>query len=474
MDLLQWCFPFFLEKGLLRSKMAPYLLNRQGEQEGSRSEQRDHHSLDAIQNFSGVGLETRWKNPMGTPPTSTEYSRLDKYEIVDKLDDTAFGIELKCLMPLLVHGEQDPEPDDPRQPTMTLHTNTDDVEATREQAYKAIAKTIRQAGYSATTIGEITHANFQERDYWESHWIVKRANSAEPTASQKALKGYIWVSIEISSPKHRANDDPKTYTSVEAVMDILRANHRLVSNYTCDIHVHIGRMDDQPFQLPTLKRLAMLLWMAEPVLRTIRDPKSPNYDNLYTWGAELRRFSRLAEQVQRNTEGIKHEHLPREINRSPIEDDPLSNLLDTTTAHDQSDIQALQTISRSPTHRSLGMLLSGRTKQYRRLGFNFSAFGEEDARARSNPRTVEFRIMEGTVRSGLVVAWLRVCKAIVGVAVGEGGGNTRFARVLEELLEGGAEDGSGAEKKFVALMRDLELEEGMYRVLLEKVVRENY
>ncbi len=51
------------------------------------------------------------------------------------------------------------------------------------------------------------------------------------------------------------------------------------------------------FSLLTLKRLATLLWLAEPTLRSIRNPNSENFNNQYTWGAEVRRYSRLATSI---------------------------------------------------------------------------------------------------------------------------------------------------------------------------------
>lgn len=50
--------------------------------------------------------------------------------------------------------------------------------------------------------------------------------------------------------------------------------------------MHIGRFDSRPFALLTLKRLAMLLWLVESRVYSIRDPLSLNYNNAYTWGAK--------------------------------------------------------------------------------------------------------------------------------------------------------------------------------------------
>ena len=69
--------------------------------------------------------------------------------------------------------------------------------------------------------------------------------------------------------------------------------------------MHVGRIDGRPFSLLTLKRLATLLWLAESQLRSIRDPFSPNYNNIYTWGAEQRRYSRLAKALE-NGENLSH------------------------------------------------------------------------------------------------------------------------------------------------------------------------
>ncbi|RYO94323.1 hypothetical protein DL766_000600 [Monosporascus sp. MC13-8B] len=52
--------------------------------------------------------------------------------------------------------------------------------------------------------------------------------------------------------------------------------------------------------------------------------------------------------------------------------------------------RALKTIWRATSKAQLGQLLSGSTKEYRRLGFNFSTCGGEDDRARRSPKTVEF------------------------------------------------------------------------------------
>ncbi|KAM7184838.1 hypothetical protein V8F20_012038 [Naviculisporaceae sp. PSN 640] len=376
---------------------------------------------------------------------------------VPQNEKIAFGLELKCLVPLLSPDTADPEPDYtwditrhngkieriPVKPSVTLRGIANNVNEIHKYARWLVAQAISTVpGCKATTIEEIARMDHQERDYWRTHWIVKKANSAFPTKEQEKLKGYTWVPIEISSPKLCSDDEHRTYNSVKGVMAALKKKLRLVTNYSCDIHVHVGRMDDSPFPLPALKRLGMLLWMAEPILRTVRDPTSENYTNIHTWGAELRVYSRLAQMA-----GISASN-PGSSSATKQADTLVRELLDVTdpetkirTKH-AIDLEALRLIATASDYEHLGRLLSGETAQYRRLGFNFSAFGKEDTRAHTNPRTVEFRIMESTTELDVVVAWLRVCRAVTSVAVDNTVlVRTRFTGIMLRLLREGEEYG---------------------------------
>ncbi|KAK3336329.1 hypothetical protein B0T19DRAFT_437106 [Cercophora scortea] len=395
---------------------------------------------------------------------------------LDTVDDLAFGFELKCLLPLLVKGNTDPEPDDKRRAIITQ--SQDDEEQRREQAYECLVDTIRDAGQNATTITALNKLGHEERQCWESSWIVKKANSAVPLEDEKALEGYVWVSIEVNSPKLRARD-PETCRRVSAVLTALNSAHRLRANYSCEVHVHLGRMDGHPFSLSTLKRLATLLWLAEPILRSIRDPKSPNYNSVYTWGSELLAYSRLAKKLRTPVPAADAE------NDAPIQDEQLEKLLqDRKTAASVEDSRALHEIWRTSSHLDLGRLLSGDERRYRRLGFNFSAFGLEDERAKNNPRTLEFRIMEGMVQTDPILGWLFICSAIAEAAVLKS--DDRLARAVERMLrerssridrvqlaKSGEAPGVRLGRAFRDLMEDLEVPRAYYHGLGEKIVSEN-
>jgi len=394
----------------------------------------------------------------------------------DKPEDLAVAVELKFLLPLLIEGKADPDPADKRPLQIVGRDSQSDKKACQKLAYDAIAETIRNSGHDATTSFVISTQNSAERAFWETHWIVKKANSAEPGPDEKKKSRghYVWVGVELSSPKLRACDN-NTQTRLSEVFRALLERHRLVANYTCDVHVHLGRFDGSPYTLSTLKRLGSFLWAAEPTVRSIRNPLSPNYENVYTWGAEMRRYSRLASAVSKSSQssldaeavvddGVKHVLSSRETNVFP------------------QDRLALCLIWQAKTHCDLGQLLSGPTKQYRRLGFNFGSFGLEDERSHISPRTVEFRIMEGTDRRDMILGWVVICCRIVEVAMKPS--DHRYVAALRRLLcmyggdkqEGeGAKDALGARRgrEFAALMKDLDLPRSVYGSFEEKVIREN-
>ncbi|KAK1754156.1 hypothetical protein QBC47DRAFT_403543 [Echria macrotheca] len=387
----------------------------------------------------------------------------------DHAKNLAVAVELKFLLPLLFDGNSDPEEEDQRPPQRISARLRYEEDAYREQAYKAIESTIQQAGFSATTIQAILAENRMENQFWDSSWIVKKANSAEPGPDEKEISSnrYVWVSVEISSPKMPACD-PNTYHNIKRVLNALNGKHRLRANYTCEVHIHLGRIDGQPFSLPTLKRLGSFLWAAEPILRSIRNPKSPNYTNIYTWGSELRTFSRLAQKISEATTQFDWQ-AAEDIKNAKIQE-----ILGQVTPQDG---QAMREIWQTETHQELGQLLSGPEKKYRRLGFNFSAFGLEDDRAQRSPRTIEFRIMEGTVQHDLILNWLSICTRIGKVALQS---DSRFLSILSRLLRGLDSAGKNYEetpgcqgRMFRELMQDLGVPAAEFERLEMKVTSEH-
>lgn len=370
----------------------------------------------------------------------------------DMVDDLCLGMELKFLLLGLPRPEAGAVS---RERLPDKQAANHDIY--QKQAYSTLARVIERgtgldktaAGVSASLVqpraiskSDISEAGLSERDYWPSHWIVKKANSVEhvkedPRPDRRRTYG-VAVPVELNSPKLAWKDLYAPFL-VSKVLSRVKALPTYV-NYTCDVHVHVGRCDGVAFTLPTLKKLATIFWLAEPVLRSVRNPHSPNFSNAYTWGFEQRRYSRLALALDKKSSPtdsvtIGEEMLMRVRAGSGMrheEDEDWRKYMG-GTGNAAFRNEALRAIWQTASAQELGLLLSGSQREHRRLGFNFSAFGGEDERSRTNPRTVEFRILEGTLQEELVQGWLQICGKLV--ELGMKGRQTKFRDVVQYLVE---------------------------------------
>lgn len=392
----------------------------------------------------------------------------------DTAEDICAAVELKFLLPvppIIAAGDHNSQQTESQaDPQAWAATNEASL---ARRAYELIAQTIQKyAGQRSVTLHDIVASGHQERDFWPTHWIVKRANSAKllDEDNDKTHAGHHWVPVEVCSPKLQwKGTNPGTGPAIDAVLKALTARHRgIVANHTCDVHVHVGRADGRHFALPTLKRLATLLWLAEDVLRSVRDPASPNFHNVYTWGAEVRKHSRLAAVLER-----------QDADRGPAPPldsagggGDLATAAAAAAAVDPAEYRAISMIWEAGSHLELGRLLSGSTRQYRRLGFNFSSLGEEDERARKGPKTVEFRVLEGTLRDEVVLPWTRICCTLVEIAIGDP--QDRFRDVVGCLLgkAGGEGGAAGMQHRFGDFMHCLGIAPGVADAFLESVHRD--
>ncbi|KAK3298733.1 uncharacterized protein B0H64DRAFT_415308 [Chaetomium fimeti] len=392
-----WAFPLFIRatvKGTLAWRMAPFILD--DDRQSPETGQPNTTAAPANPAYPGARVAEV------PPERDTNQTAAE----VDRAEDISVALEWKLLFPLLAPGVEDPRPDDGRR--LVEARCQDDEQQCLEQAHDCVAQTIRDAGEEAVTMHSLLTAGIEEKECWASGWVVKKANSAEPLDEEKALEGYIWVSVEICSPKMRFKDG-QTCIRMHKVLDALNSSHRLAANCSCEVHIHLGRMDGRAWSLSTLQRLGSFLWVAEPTLRSIRDPASPNFDNTFTWGFAMRQRSRLANQLE--------DSVPEAAEPEAISDRQINAALQRRPETPTKEVAAFVEISKTASHLELGRLLSGPEKMYRRLGFNFSAFGEEDERARRNPRTMEFRMMDGSVDVGLIMGWLAICGTIAETAV---------------------------------------------------------
>ncbi|KAL2198331.1 hypothetical protein P885DRAFT_33395 [Corynascus similis CBS 632.67] len=445
--------------------MAPFVLD---DDRQSSSETSSSSSTDASASNGRTDVKT-------TSPAPTRAGLLQAAE-ADSAEDISVALEWKLLFPLLAPGAQDPQPGDRRR--IVEARCAEDERGCLEQAHDCVAQTIRDVGEEAVTMHSLRKQGVEEKEFWSSGWVVKKANSVVPLDDEKALRGYVWVPVEICSPKMRFGD-ARTRGRMRRVLGALNSSHRLAANCSCEVHIHLGRMDGRPWSLPTLQRLGSFLWAAEPTLRSIRDPNSPNFDNTYTWGFAMRQQSRLAQQLG---DGVP----PAVGELEAIVDEQILDVIQGNPAVPAREVAAFGEIWKAASHLQLGQLLSGPEKMYRRLGFNFSAFGEEDERARRNPRTMEFRMMDGSVDTDLILGWLVICGTIAETAVTRS--DRRFAAALSvsltqrlDISESRAtkeEPGTGTlgdvrARDFRDVMQVLGVQEQHWRGLENKIRREH-
>ncbi|CAI4218044.1 unnamed protein product [Parascedosporium putredinis] len=348
--------------------------------------------------------------------------------------DIAIGVEFKFVVPFLTAGAVDPCPGDSRPIAYTLHADSPD--RLQDQAYQFIVDIVQAwAKQPAISIKDVKASSWQESDFWSDRWIVKKSNSAEPSPEERLLPGLSWAALEISSPRMPAHD-LRTPAALSAVVRALSAHCRITVNYSCEMHTHLGRVDGKPFALSSLKSLAALCWLMEPALRLLKDPLSPNFQHAYTWSSPLQEKSRLATMLAEK-EGNKPQKQKRDHRVSAccgggeVRLRSKARVRTEPKVMTERDKAALRAISSAVDHQALGKLLSGETKPYRRLGFNFSAFGLEDERAGRSPRSVEVRFLEGCWGEREVLGWAEVCIALAVLAVEEP--RDRFVKALTRL-----------------------------------------
>lgn len=254
----------------------------------------------------------------------------------------------------------------------------------------------------------------------------------DKTASEYSK--YVWVPVELCSPKLWWKERERAIADIGSVCRTLQDGFNAVANHSTEVHVHVGRRDGLFYSLKSMKKLATVLWLSEPILRGLKDPNSRNSDHTFTWGFPWRAHSRIALALQgRLPDGQTIDDLA-----TGPEDDFEAFVARANNARVTGDgavgggngigeedklrfvdehRQALRAIWRASTHAELGRMLCGTETKYRRLGFNFHALGGEDARARASPRTVEFRFLEGCIDQGVVAGWVHVCVALAKLAV---------------------------------------------------------
>lgn len=414
----------------------------------------------------------------------------------DQAEDVTFAVEIKCLIPQRLpkpshrKGLDNIRPFVPHQPQESLQSMTDAEKQIQRNTWAAVAMALHTLpGIKATTSHQIKDQNLDHGDFWKTHWIVYKANSAVPPylsfedgdpdrplldTTAPDYYNYVWIPSEICSPKLYWRRKDEALEATGNVCEALRHRFGAVANHSCEVHVHIGRHDGLFSPLKSMKMLATLLWLSEPILRSLKDPKSLNFNHTYTWSFAWRQHSRLglALQADRNPQGGQ---AVEDLYTGTPDDfesflDKLHNVRASGNRFVDMDSRALRAIWQASSHEELGRMLCGPDRKHRRLGFNFHSLAREDERGRTSPRTIEFRFLEGFNDKDIVLGWVQVCLGLAELAT-DATKDWGFHNMVVLLLNM-PEDWS-LDAKFAAMIHELGLPKATYEPLLQ-VIRRNY
>ncbi|KAK9776866.1 putative Amidoligase enzyme [Seiridium cardinale] len=81
---------------------------------------------------------------------------------------------------------------------------------------------------------------------------------------------YKWVAVELKTPPRQ--DLRESFEVNRYVFNLLKSNYRIQVNKSCGYHVHVG-MGLRLFPVNAMKRIAGLLWAADPLLSCLHPPE---------------------------------------------------------------------------------------------------------------------------------------------------------------------------------------------------------
>ncbi|RYP03764.1 hypothetical protein DL764_004939 [Monosporascus ibericus] len=114
-------------------------------------------------------------------------------------------------------------------------------------------------------------------------WEVKIDSSIKPPNQSE----YHWCPVEITSPAEVASEE--SFSAITYVVNLLASKYRINVNPSCGLHVHVGQGADF-LELGALRRVAGLLWAADPLLGCLHPPSK----RFCYYSQSLRERTRLA------------------------------------------------------------------------------------------------------------------------------------------------------------------------------------
>ncbi|KAH9900493.1 hypothetical protein F4778DRAFT_739205 [Xylariomycetidae sp. FL2044] len=247
--------------------------------------------------------------------------------------------------------------------------------------------------------------------------------------------GFDWIPVEIVAPALWAVAN--SFQELRDVCDIVRGKFWTATPNNCGLHIHVGYGLDW-FPLPELRRMAALLYVADPILTQLH----PAHRRTYGYCYSARLYSEL-------THGLTLHGAERRVGRADVDAEieyPLKEDKDTVAdlsamsqakgcrfvrriprgklaGYPEGDAAVLEvrkkqqpswrhafTLLHATNCETVGALMDVKPRSgWSRGAYNFSQYAEGAYGRRDHKRTIEFRQPAGTLDADEVVAQARVC-----------------------------------------------------------------
>lgn len=184
-----------------------------------------------------------------------------------------FGIELEIVVPYLFSAEPDPAKDVDTRRVIRLSQSSIPGDSVGD----ILREFLQRHGVDTYPGLEVPQAGPPTK------WSVGRDGSVV----EIEFRAYRWVGMELRSPAFFADDN--SFTEIERVVRLLRAEFRLRINQTTGFHVHVG-LGSEPLPSRAVLRLAQFLWCADGILSHLHPPERM----LSTYCPSIRHESYLA------------------------------------------------------------------------------------------------------------------------------------------------------------------------------------
>ncbi|WQF77369.1 Putative amidoligase enzyme [Colletotrichum destructivum] len=383
---------------------------------------------------------------LGPNPFVPELTKRMSVDILERegVQHQTFGVEIEYLVPYNRVEHPDARPDDRR----WVYTHPAARVSPFNSAYSALgnrlARLLTGAGHLGVTFdsqfrswgptipmgSKANIANIAQKMGYPLIRFVDDVDSihqiwhihSDPSLSnfQNGEFGYGGhVGVELSSPILRPT--PGDFGKVIDVLQLIRASTRSMTDPTCGFHVHVG--DVRGFSLRSMKKIATLVWAAEPVLYSLVHPSRSDFET----AAPMSTQSALAEEdvldkydsdVSTAASTDMEAHLPMEVMPQRLQD----MMLALWSAKNIPDILGL--LQPGDDGHKGGLSFASMTRTY---------FGDSTEITSIYQGTVEFRQLEGTLDPELIMYWTKLVLRIA--EVGRDMPAARFSAALSKIVK---------------------------------------